>query len=52
MTIPSTLIPFFQEYDLTSIDSRSAAPLIVERTLQYGDRAKLHWLFAQAPADP
>lgn len=49
MTIPSTLAPFFQEYDLTSLDLQSAAPLIFERTLQFGDRAELHWLFTQYP---
>ena len=49
MMIPSTLAPFFQEYDLASLDPQTAAPLIFERTLQYGDRAELHWLFAQYP---
>jgi hypothetical protein len=49
MTIPSTLAPFFQEYDLACLDPQSAAPLIFERTLQYGDRAELHWLFTQYP---
>jgi hypothetical protein len=47
MTIPSTLAPFFQEYDLASLDPQTAAALIFERTLQYGDRAELHWLFVQ-----
>jgi hypothetical protein len=47
--VPSTLAPFFQEYDLISLDLQTAAPLIIERTLQYGDRAELHWLFAQYP---
>ena len=47
MTIPPTLAPFIQEYDLASLDSQTAAPLIFERTLQYGNRAELHWLFAQ-----
>jgi hypothetical protein len=49
MTIPPTLAPFFQEYDIVSLNLQSAAPLIFERTLQYGDRAELHWLFAQYP---
>lgn len=49
MTIPSTLAPFFQEYDLTSLDLQSAAPLIFERILQFGDRAELHWLFTRYP---
>jgi hypothetical protein len=47
--IPSTLAPFFQEYDLASLELQTAAPLIFERTLQYGDCAELHWLFAQYP---
>jgi hypothetical protein len=49
MTIPSTLAPFFQEYDFAALDTVSAAPLIFERTLQYGDRAELRWLFSQYP---
>ena len=49
MMIPSTLAPFFQEYDLASLDPQTAAPLIFERSLQYGDRAELHWVFAQYP---
>jgi hypothetical protein len=50
MTIPSTLASFFQEYDLATLDPQSAALLIFERTLQYEDRADLHWLFAQSRA--
>jgi hypothetical protein len=46
-TIPATLVPFFQEYDLEKLDLNSAAPLIIERTLQYGNRAEIHWLFTQ-----
>jgi hypothetical protein len=49
MTIPPTLAPFFQEYDLAALDPLTAAPLIFERTLQYGDRAELHWLFTRYP---
>ena len=47
--IPSTLAPFFQEYDLAQLDPQSAAPLVIERTLQYGNRAELSWLFATYP---
>ncbi len=47
MAIPSTLAPFFQEYDLASLNLQTAAPLIFERTLQYGDRSELHWLFTR-----
>lgn len=48
-SIPATLTPFLQEYDLAQLDPQAAAPLIIERTLQYGDRTELHWLFAQFP---
>lgn len=47
MTIPSSLAPFFQEYDVARLDLQTAAPIIIERALQYGDRAELHWLFSQ-----
>jgi len=46
-TIPSTLAPFFQEYDFEKLDPKTAAPLIIERTLQFGNRAEIHWLFTQ-----
>jgi len=49
MPIPSTLAPFFQEYNFAQLDPQTAAPLIIERALQYGNRAELHWLFAQYP---
>jgi len=48
-SIPSTLAPFLQEYDLARLDPQTAAPLIIERALQYGNRAELHWLFVQYP---
>jgi hypothetical protein len=46
-TIPVTLAPFFQEYAFEKLDLKSAASLIIERTLQFGNRAELHWLFTQ-----
>ena len=49
MPIPATLAPFFQEYNLAQLDLQTAAPLVIERALQYGNRAELHWLFAQYP---
>ena len=49
MAIPSTLAPFFQEYDLAQLDPKTAAPLVIERALQYGSRAELRWLFHQYP---
>jgi hypothetical protein len=49
MSIPSTLAPFFQEYDLAQLDPKTAASLVIERALQYGSRAELRWLFRQYP---
>jgi hypothetical protein len=46
-TIPSTLAPFFQEYELTHLDPQRDSATIIERTLQFGNRAELRWLFAQ-----
>ncbi len=48
-SIPGSLAPFFQEYDLEDLEVRTAAPLIIERTLQFGDRSEIHWLFQQYP---
>jgi hypothetical protein len=45
--IPQSLAPFLQEYSLAKLDPKTAAPLLMERTLQYGNRAEIHWLFAQ-----
>jgi hypothetical protein len=46
-SIPATLAPFFQEYDFENLDVHSAAPLIIERALQFGNRSELRWLFTQ-----
>ncbi len=43
--IPESLAPFFQEYDLASLDLQRSAATIIERTLQYGNRAEIRWLF-------
>jgi hypothetical protein len=43
--IPRSLAPFFQEYDLDQLDPTEHSSLIVERTLAYGDRRELRWLF-------
>jgi hypothetical protein len=48
-SLPSTLAPFFQEYDFERLDLHNAASLIIERTLQFGNRVELRWLFAQYP---
>jgi hypothetical protein len=44
--IPATLAPFFQEYDLALLDPKRDAATIIERTLRYGTRAELRWLFS------
>jgi hypothetical protein len=44
--IPSSLAPFFQEYDLSRLDPQKDAATIIERILRYGDRTELHWLFS------
>ena len=44
--IPFSLAPFFQEYDLARLDLARAAGTIIERVLQYGNRAEIHWLFS------
>ncbi len=43
--IPQTLAPFFQEYHLGDLNVQSSAPTIIERVLQYGNRAEIGWLF-------
>jgi len=48
-TIPRSLAPFFQEYDLANLDLDQAAATIIERTLRYGNRAELRWLFHRYP---
>jgi hypothetical protein len=44
--LPLSLRPCFQEYDLDQLDPAQHAELIIERTLAYGDRRELQWLFA------
>ena len=43
--IPQSLAPFFQEYHLEDLDIQNSAPTIIERVLQYGNRAEIGWLF-------
>lgn len=45
--IPTSLAPFFQEYDLASLNPERDSATIIERTLQFGNRAELRWLFTQ-----
>ena len=46
-TIPATLAPFFQEYNLQQLDPQRDSATIIERALQFGNRAEIHWLFTQ-----
>lgn len=48
-TIPASLAPFFQEYDITLLTPQKDAATIIERTLRYGSRAELRWLFQEFP---
>ena len=47
--IPDSLAPFFQEYNLAQLDLVSAASTIIERTLRFGNRLELRWLFQRYP---
>jgi hypothetical protein len=46
-SIPRTLAPFFQEYTFDHLDAERDWELVVERTLAWGNRAELRWLFAR-----
>jgi hypothetical protein len=45
--IPVSLRPFFQEYVLENLNPERSAFTVIERTLAWGDRAELRWLFAR-----
>jgi len=42
--IPLTLAPYFPECDLSDIDPERDADILIERTLEYGDRGEVAWL--------
>jgi hypothetical protein len=44
--IPPSLAPFFQEYDLAQLDVQRSVNTIIERVLQFGNRAEIRWLFS------
>jgi len=44
-TIPPSLAPFFQEYDIARLNPETDSFTIIERTLQFGNRSELRWLF-------
>jgi len=43
--IPPSLAPFFQEYDITHLNPETDSFTIIERTLQFGKREEIRWLF-------
>jgi len=45
ISIPSILAPFFQEYDLAKLNLQRDSHTIIERSLQFGNRAEIRWLF-------
>ena len=45
-TIPESLAPYFQEYDVAALDIAQQRDLIIERTLSAGNLDELRWLFA------
>jgi hypothetical protein len=47
--IPPSLAPFFQEYDFSDLEPQKDAATIIERTLRFGNRAELRWLFRTYP---
>jgi hypothetical protein len=43
--IPTSLRPFFQDYTLENVDPVADAFTVIERTLAWGNRRELAWLF-------
>jgi len=50
-SIPITLAPFFQEYDLAHLRIQQDSSTIIERTLRFGTRSELRWLFSTYPLE-
>lgn len=44
--IPFSLAPFFQEYNIARLNLEKDSFTIIERTLQFGSREELRWLFS------
>lgn len=44
-SIPRSLAPFFQEYDIAKLVPENDSHTIIERVLQFGNRAEIKWLF-------
>lgn len=45
LPIPPTLAPFFQEYEFSKMSPQKDSHTIIERTLQFGNRSEIRWLF-------
>ena len=45
-SIPASLTPFFQEYNIEKLSPEKDSHTIIERVLQFGNRAELRWLFS------
>ncbi len=43
--IPTSTVPFFQEYRFDDLDAEKDAALVMERILALGSREELNWLF-------
>lgn len=47
--VPSSLAPFFQEYNIADLIPERDSHTIIERVLQFGNRAEIKWLFSAYP---
>ncbi|MFQ5408001.1 MAG: hypothetical protein ACE5FI_06205 [Anaerolineales bacterium] len=49
--VPLSLRPFFQDYRLENIDPVRDSFTLIERTLAWGSRVELRWLFTHYPQE-
>jgi uncharacterized protein DUF6922 len=45
-SIPISLTPFFQEYNFEALNPEKDSHTIIERVLQFGNRAEIKWMFS------
>jgi len=45
LSVPLSLRPYFQEYDLEDLHIHQDADLIIQRTLEFGNWEEIRWLF-------
>lgn len=43
--IPTSTLPFFQEYNFKKLDTKTDKNIIISRLLEYGTTKELQWLF-------